>query len=157
MYIQYISLYIYIYYFSCHYLRLVMQEIPGHCLVAFDLFYFDYYAYFMQAKLDPGESLSFPQKGSRRASHAQRNPATPLPRALSSCAETERRRSRLSRVWSGTAACVAIVAALCLLFIVTAHTHAHAAHHTDCTHAHPADNMHAAAFVCIARQHLFVY
>lgn len=25
------------------------------CLVAFDLFYFDYYAYFMQAKLDPGE------------------------------------------------------------------------------------------------------
>lgn len=112
----------------------------------------------MQAKLDPGESLSYPQKGSRRASHAKRNPATPLPHALSSCAETERRRSRLSRVWSGTAACVAIVAALCLLFIVTAHTHAHAAHHTDCTHAHPADNMHAAAaFVCIARQHLFVY
>lgn len=112
----------------------------------------------MQAKLDPGESLSYPQKGSRRASHAKRNPATPLPHALSSCAETERRRGRLSRVWSGTAACVAIVAALCLLFIVTAHTHAHAAHHTDCTHAHPADNMHAAAaFVCIARQHLFVY
>jgi len=25
-------------------------------LVAFDLFYFDYYAYFMQAKLDPRET-----------------------------------------------------------------------------------------------------
>lgn len=117
----------------------------------------------MQAKLDPGESLYFhllhsPQKVRDARATPKRNPATPLPHALSSCAETERRRSRLSRVWSGTAACVAIVAALCLLFIVTAHTHAHAAHHTDCTHAHPADNMHAAAaFVCIARQHLFVY